>query len=226
MRPLLFFCLIFLTNSALCQDKSPEWYLTASTNGYLPRSGSSKSTFPVIGYNRDVSPKFLVGGFGIGATVRKPLTSELHIQGKVNFSRQVYWEEPMPMQDLIGATITFGQMASPDYVLNIGATAHYHLSPKLYVGTGLGTQVMLLSLSRTPEVILYGYEPTKSKLIINNYYKRFTPVLPLEISYLLKNTLINLRYDLGLTGRLKGELGKSTKERFSLLTLEVGFKLK
>ena len=85
--------------------------------------------------------------------------------------------------------------------------------------------MLIASLSGLPEIYGYGVEIEKS-IVLNHYYKRILPVVPLEVSYKLRNALINLRYDLSPLNRLKGQLGKSKSERYGILALEVGFRLR
>lgn len=98
--------------------------------------------------------------------------------------------------------------------------AHYFLTEKISIGTGLGGQILLISLSRMPEI----YD-SKAAVAVNRYYKPFMPTLPVELSFKSKKNLFTIRYEHGLLNRYKKDLAAYKKDKFGLLSFEVGFKL-
>ncbi|TDE12110.1 hypothetical protein [Dyadobacter psychrotolerans] len=225
-RKINFLILCLLASLSVCgQENKREWYLNASINAYVPGGNSDKSIFPVLGYNRNTSPKLLLGGVGTGASLWSPVSRDLSLKVYTNISKHTYWDEPLMIKDAGGASNGIYNGWSSDYVLGVGATIHYNLAGRLSVGAGAGTHVLIASLSGLPEIYGYGVEIEKS-IVLNHYYKRILPVVPLEVSYKLRNALINLRYDLSPLNRLKGQLGKSKSERYGILALEVGFRLR
>jgi hypothetical protein len=214
--------------AALCvfgQGKTAEIHVNANVNLYLPRAGATKSLYPVLGYNRNTKPKILLGGVGIGASLWTALANDLNLKLHTNISKLTYWDEPVTIRNAVGLYNGSYQAGSSDYIFATGGTLHYTLANRFSIGAGLGTQILLVSLSRMPEMYGYGL-PVEPSIVVNRYYKTVLPVLPLEISYKLKNLMFNIRYDLGLLNRLKGDLGKSKSDKFDLLIFELAFALK
>lgn len=210
---------------ANAQETPNEWFLNANINIQIPGGNSQKSVYPVLAYNRDTDPKFLLGGVGAGAFLLKPLSSDLHLKAHGYLSKISYWDDPVELKSPVGDNIGVYQAGGSDYVAGINGLVHYHLANRLSLGTGLGAQVLLVSFSRTPAIYGYG-EPTDKSFITNHHYKTIRPVIPVELSYRLPKVVLNLRYDIGPFNRIKGDLGKVSKERADVLSLEVGFKLK
>jgi long-subunit fatty acid transport protein len=117
-----------------------------------------------------------------------------------------------------------GWLSTPtsDYSLGLSVTVHYFITQKFSVGTGLGGQVLLLSLSRLPKNLA----PSNGVIYANGYYRPFIPVLPVELSLKLRKVLFTIRYEYGLINRLKGDLGSYQKDKFALLTFEMGFRIR
>ena len=207
------------------QQASNEWFLNANTNIHIPGGSSQKSVYPVLAYNRDTDPKFLLGGLGAGAFLLKPLSSDFHLKAHGYLSKISYWDDPVELKSLVGDNVGVYQAGGSEYVAGINGLVHYHLAEHLSLGAGFGAQVLLASFSRTPAIYGYG-APTDKSFITNHHYKRIHPVIPVELSYRFPKVVINLRYDIGPFNRIKGDLGKVKKERADVLSLEVGFKLK
>ncbi|MCE7044320.1 hypothetical protein [Dyadobacter sp. CY312] len=219
---LIIFTLSFFNLTA--QEKPMEWYVNASVNCYIPTAGSAKSVFPVLGYNKDTSPKLLIGGVGTSVSVIIPIGKGLHLKPYANLQKLTYWDDPIDIRDGAGAYMGNFQSWSSDYTVGLGTLIHYDLVNRLSLGAGLGLQAMVVSISRMPDTYGYGV-PVESSFVVNRYYKRLVPMVPLEISYKLDRMSLNLRYDVGLLNKLKGNLGKSKSEKFGVLALEVGFKI-
>ncbi|MCF0074442.1 hypothetical protein LZD49_28415 [Dyadobacter sp. CY261] len=213
--------LAFHTNA---QKASSEWFLNANINIHIPGSGSQKSVYPVLGYNKNSTPKFLLGGVGTGAFLLQRLSSDLHLKVHGYLSKISYWDDPIELKGVVGETTGIYQAGGSDYITGINGLVHYHLVDRLSLGAGVGAQILLASFSRTPDIYGYG-EPTEKTFITNHYYKTVLPVVPLELSYRFPKMVINLRYDIGPFNRIRGELAQAKNERYDVLSLEVGFKL-
>lgn len=222
------YLIVFLLQSALSaigQDDT-EIFLSAGVNLYLPRAGSAKSVYPILGYNKNTSPKILLGGVSTGISIWKPLGKDLNLKTYVHISKQTYWDEPIEIRNAVGTYFGPYQSGSSDYIFGLGGTLHYTLVDHLSIGTGVGFQALLFSLARIPEIDIANGEHGKTAIVTNRYYKRVLPMLPLELSYKLKRLTFGVRYDIGLLNRLKGDLGKSKKDKFDLITFETAFKLR
>jgi hypothetical protein len=207
------------------QQRDLEWFVSPNVNMYIPVNTPGKGTYPILWYDKKTQPKVLVGGFGIGTSVLKPFRENLTLKGRGNVSKQNYWDAPITLTDQNGSPLADFQSSSSDYNLGLAATLHYQLTPAFSAGTGLGTQVLLYSLTRLP-----GYDggvnPKKTQVVSNRYYKPVVLVLPVELSLKLEKLLLNVRYEQGLQNRLKSDLAQYQKDRFGILTFEVGFRLK
>jgi hypothetical protein len=201
-----------------------EYFITGNVNLYVPFN-SSKGMYPILGYDKDVSPKVLLGGFGVGFSGLKKLGSQIAIKGQANISRSVYWESALlnigPGQSQVIGIIP---LSSTDYNFGLTGTIHYHLSPIFSAGTGLGAQVLIGS-----------YMHIRAKSSIQNwdryvgrnqYYKRVMPTLPVEVSARFRKMFITLRYEHGLLNRLKKNLAEYKTDRYGLVFVEVGFKVR
>lgn len=209
---------------ANAQQASTEWFLNANFNIYVPGGGSQKSVYPVLGYNKETSPKFLLGGVGTGGFLLRPLSSDFHLKAHGYLSKVSYWDDPIELKSAVGENVGVFQAGGSDYLAGMNGLIHYHLADQLSLGAGIGAQFLLASFSRTPAIYGYG-EPTEKSFISNHHYKTIHPVIPVELSYRFPRLVINLRYDIGPFNRLRGELAKAKTEKYGVLSLEVGFKL-
>lgn len=206
------------------QQAANEWFLNANINIHIPGGGSQKSVYPVLGYNKNTDPKFLLGGVGVGVFMLRPIASDFHLKAHGYLSKISYWDDPIEMKSAVGENTGIYQAGGSDYVAGVNGLVHYHLADRISVGAGVGAQVLIASFSRTPGIYGYGLPAEKSS-ITNHHYKRIVPVIPVELSYRFPRVVLNLRYDIGPLNRIRGELAKAKNEKYDVLSLEVGFKL-
>lgn len=222
-RHSLLLALLTLCAPAFGQQTGIQWFITPNVNLYLPMGNPYKGTYPVLWYDKNTSPKVLIGGFGVGVSALKPSGEKVTLKGQANLSKHTYWDEPIVITDQNGGPITDYVAGSSDYTLGITATAHYQFTDRFSVGTGLGSQVLLVSVVRLPPNYFTG--PDEEQTGTSRYYKRVLPMLPVEVSLKLEKVLFNVRYEHGLLNRIKGELAQYKTDRFGLLTFEFGFRL-
>ena len=223
-RVILWAAALFFALDANAQQVSNEWFLNANINLHIPGGRSQKSVYPVLGYNKNSDPKFLLGGVGVGGFLLRPVSHDFHLKAHGYLSKISYWDDPIELKSVLGENVGVYQAGGSDYVAGINGLIHYHLADRLSLGAGLGAQVLLASFSRTPGIYGYG-EPTEKSSITNHHYKTVLPVVPIELAYRFPKMVINLRYDIGPFNRIRGDLGKAKTERYDVLSLEVGFKL-
>lgn len=205
---------------AFCQTAANEYFITVNGNLYVPINNPEKGMYPIIGYDKESDSKILIGGLGVGISGFKPVQNKISLKGQANLSKHTYWDKAIEFKDASGNPIGAYISGSSDYTLGVTVTAHYFLGNKISVGTGLGTQIMLISLSRLPEI-----NDAKKAVAVNRFYQPFVPTLPIELSGKFQKRLINIRYEHGLINRYKGELKNYKKDKFGLLTFELGFKI-
>lgn len=223
-RILSTFVFSIVCSTAFGQTSDLEWFITANGNLYIPRNNPDKGVYPILWIDKDTDPKLLIGGLGLGVSVFKPYREKVSWKGQANLSRHAYWDKPVLLTSNTADPIGYFTPGSVDLALGFTATAHYFLSKHFSVGTGLGAQLLLASSTRS---LPSSYQFTgKQKLIANHYYKPLIPVLPLEASLKFNRVLLNVRYEHGLLNRFKGDLGRTQKDKFSLLTFEIGFKIR
>jgi len=218
---LLIVLFLSISTQAFCQTTNYDLFITFNGNLYLPSNNADKGVYPILGYDKKTDPKLLIGGFGVGISGFKLLKNKLSLKGQANLSKHTYWDEPGMFTDETGNNVLPFFSGSSDYSIGITATLHYFFTQKFSVGTGVGGQILLLSLSRLPET-----NDNKKLIAVNRYYKPLLPTLPVELSYKSPKNLFNIRYEYGLLNRFKGDLKNSKIDKFGLLTFEIGFNLK
>ncbi len=224
MKAKILISVFVLLNSLInvyCQDSGYEYFITVNSNVYLPGNTSSKGTYPILWYDKTADPKLMVGGFGIGFSVLKPIKSKITLKGQANISRHAYWDESVGFRTITNQPMGDFSSVTSDYTLGLAGLVHYSLSKRISVGTGLGAQFLFLSRSR-----MQVPNSNDELKYVNKYYKPVMPVVPLELSVKSKKVLFNIRYEYGLLNRLRGDLAKEQTERFCLLTFEIGFRIK
>lgn len=219
------FVLALLTFAAPAfgQQTGIQWFIAPNVNLYLPIGTPYKGVYPVLWYDKETTPKVLIGGFGVGVSALKPYGEKLTLKGQANLSKHTYWDEPLMLTDENGSPVRDYLAASSDYTLGMTVTGHYQFTGGFSAGTGLGGQVLLVSLVRLPPNYITG--PDEEQVATSRYYKRLVPMLPVELSLKLEKILFNVRYEHGLLNRLKKPLADYQTDRFGLLTFEVGFRL-
>ncbi|TXK46464.1 hypothetical protein FVR03_10725 [Pontibacter qinzhouensis] len=218
---LTLFLLLAISAPSFCQNSDKEYFITLNGNLYLPVQNPDKGVFPILWYDKETDPKLLIGGMGAGFTIFKPTTiRNLKLKGQANLSRYTYWDEPMILIDENNNPREPFLASSSDFTIGATGTAHYAFAEKFSVGTGLGAQVMLFSLSRLPET-----EHSDKSIRRNRHYKPLVPILPLELSYKAQATLFNLRYEHGLINRIRGDLKNYRTDNYGLLIFEIGVRM-
>ncbi len=221
----IFFLLYITSLEVYSQDmntKSPiEYFIMVNCNVYVPINNPYKGVFPIVGYDKTVDPKVLIGGFGVGLTALKSFQNKLRIKGEFNVSKHNYWDETVGLRTISNQPMGDFVSSNADFTLEATTIFHYSLSKKLSIGTGLGAHVLLVSLSR----FQYESQTADGSIYTNKYYKTVMPVIPLELSLKTKKMLFNIRYEYGMLNRLCGDLAKEKTDKYSVLNFEVGFKI-
>jgi len=212
--------LLFSAGKTYSQGAEPAYYITVNSNLYLPVNNPAKGVYPILWYDKETTPKLLIGGFGVGFAGLKPLNNKLSLKGQANISKHAYWDEAFYMIDANGFAGQKFSAGSADYALGLTATAHYFLGKRISLGAGLGSQVQLITFSRLPT-----YDDREASVSVQQQYKRFMPTLPLELTLQSKKHLYNIRYEYGLLNRYKSTIAAYKKDKYSLLSFEIGFKL-
>jgi hypothetical protein len=213
--------LLFLTTQAVGQTADYEYFISGNGNLYLPINNPEKGVYPILGYDKETDSKVLIGGMGVGFSAFKQVKNKVSLKGQANLSKHTYWDEPITFVDNSGNPLNQFVSGSSDYSLGLTATVNYSLTQRISVGTGLGGQILLISLSRLPQI-----NDSKKIIAVNNYYKPFMPVLPLELTYKSQKRMFNIRYERGLLNRIKGGLKNFKDDKFGLFVFEVGFKMR
>jgi len=212
--------LLFISFKSFSQTSATEYFITVNGNLYIPIKNPAKGIYPILWYDKETNPKLLIGGLGVGLSAFRPLENKVSLKGGVNISKHTYWDEPIQLVDAGGNNMQLFVAGSSDLAVGITATAHYFLTEKISFGTGLGGQILLATLSRLAE-----FNDSRSSIGVHHYYKRLMPTLPFEVSFKAKKTLFNIRYEYGLLNRYKKDIAAYKKDKFSLLSFEVGLKL-
>ncbi|HEV7347118.1 hypothetical protein [Telluribacter sp.] len=210
---------------AIGQTSDASWYITANGNLFLPSQSSGRGTYPILWYDSSTEPKLLIGGIGAGVTKIQPLGKTNSLRLQANLSRHTYWDESLPVTTPQGIIIGPFYRGGSDFCIGLTGTAHHNLSERFSVGTGLGVQALLVSLSRLPAYQDRSLGHVQGVIGVNNHYKRLQPVVPVELSLKLSKLLFTIRYEYGLLNSLKGDLSKYKTDKYSLLVFETGILL-
>lgn len=217
--------LLSITNRA--QTAGASWYVSAQGNLFVPGKGSARGMYPILAYDKETDPKVLIGGLGMGVMRIQPLNEKNELRIQAGLFKHTYWDESIALQTPTGYVIGPFYRGGSDYGISLSGTLHHFLSQRVSIGTGLGAQGMLVSLTRLPK-----YEdnasaqPVRGVVGVTSYYKKIQPYIPMELSYHRPNTRYTLRYEQGLLNSLRGDLAKYKTDRYSLVVFEVGFRLK
>src|SRR5688572_13280414 len=108
-----------------------EYFITASSNFYLPVNNSTKGVYPILWHDKNSDPKFQVGGFGLGFSMLKTVKEKLILKGHADVSRHVYWDEPFDFRDPTNSPAGTSTGRTIEYTIGLEASAHYLLTKKL-----------------------------------------------------------------------------------------------
>jgi hypothetical protein len=218
--------ILFFFMKSNAQKKETELFITASANIYFPGKESRKSMFPVIGYNKNTNPRFLLGGFGLAVTALKPIEKKLYSKMQTGLFRHTYWNEFVQAFDFAGNDLNTGRNSTVNYNIDLFGTIHYRIAGKFSAGAGAGVQALLASVSRNPFAgITFGGVTERERVYLNRYYKKLMPFIPLEISFKTKKLFCNIRYEAALLNKVKGDLSNYEQERYGLLNFEFAYRI-
>jgi hypothetical protein len=211
---LLFVLLIAAVSYAQDDQDNDDYRITVGANFRWPRE-SLMTTFPLI-LGKKGDPKSAVGGFGVGVSRFTALNSIFDLKTTLNFSRQVYWNEPIGFnkgpnpQDMLGYVTPM----TVEYYGEVSGVVHWVPREHFSVGLGVGFEVLLTSTLKL-----------SSHDVRNREYKPVMPVVPLEISWKGDLMLYNIRIEGGLLNRYRNDLRQSGPNFFGLLCFEVGMRI-
>lgn len=213
-----------ITSIGFCQESPYSCFIVVNTNLYFPGQGSNKGMYPSLGFDKTAEPKLLIGGFGVGISGFRYLKRSVRVKGQANFSKHAYWDEPYELRSANNEPLGHVIGGSADYAFGVTTAIHYSISEKVSIGTGLGAQVMLFTLSRIPEIVDFEFVP--GAFSMHRYSKLVLPFVPFELSWTGNKLLWNIRYEYGLSNRFKRELAQYKTDRFSSLYFEVGWRIR
>ncbi len=205
MKNYLLITLFFLCSIQIFAQKVPqEWYLDLNINRYIPIEKWQESGM----------------GIGIGGKMIIPLTKKFVLRNSADIMLNTYSDGPFTATDVSGNAL--GNLGNTSVDLSIGLipTIHYSLHENFSVGTGLGSRILLKS------VTAYDGNTQLKNTSVNDYYKPFMPILPIEMSLKINKILLNLRYEYSLLNKIKGDLADYKTERYGIVSLEIGYKIK
>jgi hypothetical protein len=204
------FILIYFAKSQtiFAQNEKPSWYANINMNTYLPSQTVQGTTFGI----GDI-------GLGVGASRFQPIKNNLYLKYQGNVSFNSYTDHVVTFTNPSGQSLGNILPSTVDFVLNLSTTVNYSLSNNFSVGTGLGFRTLLHSASK------YDTSPFKVETV-NAHYKRVMPVLPVEMSFKFNKVMLNLRYEYSILNKIRGDLSDYVNERYGIVSLEIGYKIK
>ncbi len=159
-------------------------------------------------------------GIGFSGKIMMPLKKKFILRCSADIMLNTYSDGPFTATDNSGQAL--GNLGNTTVDLSIGLipTIHYSLHKNFSIGTGLGLRTLLGSATAYTGIAQYQNTST------NDYYKRFMPVLPIEMSLKVDKVLLNLRYEYSILNKIGGDLADYKTEKYGILSLEVGYKIK
>jgi hypothetical protein len=213
-----------LLASEVMQAQNADFRITLGGNLRLP-GNVSQGMFPIIGFDKDLDKKLLVGGFNGGVSASISLAPHWDLKSSWNLSRQVYWREPMYFTKGPGPSDYLGYInpKTIEYYSSLSGIVHFVPKKKFSIGAGLGFQLLLASFIKVPS-------PKKAGTIItgalkSSEYKPLLPIVPIEFSWKEERFIYNIRYEAGLLNRYRGDVADYGKNIFHALYFEVGLKI-
>jgi hypothetical protein len=104
--------------------------------------------------------------------------------------------------------------------LSLSPQISYYIIESLYLGTGLNINFLVFSNSYFKDSEKYLYK--EADLVKNTYYGTLQMGIPLFLGFTQNNFMIRLRYDIGLTNKMKDK-ASFFKEKEHTLSVNVGF---
>jgi hypothetical protein len=199
MKHIFIFCFVLTAAGVSAQN----YWVSVGTNVRMPA-------------HKDWTNGLAFGGVNIGVSKIVPVEEKWNLRANVNFSRQVYWDDvvylnngPNPQNALGHAYPKISQV----YVF-IGGVMHYNLAKKFSVGAGLAAEGLLAST-----------EKIKGDKIHNKEVKPIMPVVPFEIMWRENKVFFDLRFEAGLLNDFRSDAVDYGKNFFGVMAFEVGIKL-
>jgi hypothetical protein len=212
-----------ISATASSQDETVRYYITVSSNLYLPFS-SEKKMFPIVGYDKKLQPSILMGGIGVGFTRWKQLKEKTSLRLHANLTRSAYWEPKLSFRDESNIPLGNYSASSEDYTLGLMGIYHYNLYSRFSVGGGLAAHCMIASRLLLREEV--GFQDLKAGGVgMNKFYKPVMPAIPVELSYKGNKAAISIRYEHALLKKYKGDLAELKSDRYGLLFFEAAIKI-
>lgn len=219
---LLMFLMVVAFGSASAQD-NVNYHITVGANLRLP-GNVSQGIYPIIGFDKSLEKKFLVGGFTVGTFGLKSLSPKLNLKVGANLSRQVFWSETMLFnkgpgpQDMLGNFYT----KTVEYYSCFNGVVHYVPQKKFSIGAGLGFQFLIASTMKFP--VPKGFAGDEGAMK-NREFKPVMPVGLIEFTWTEERFLYNFQYQAGLVNRYRGDLADYGRNLFHMVTFEVGYRI-
>lgn len=214
MKNIFLLLLILAGFNSYGQSSTVEYRLSLNGNIYFPMGEANQGVYPILWYDQDADPKVLLGGVGLGFSASKAIGQKLAIQAQSHLSKHTYWDEPIIIRTADANLLSPFVSGSSDYTIRLLGILDYSLNEKISIGTGMGFQGMLISLSRLPETAA-----------VNRFYKPILPVVPLELSLNLNKYFVKLRYEQGIINKYRKPLAEYKKANFGILFFEFGSKV-
>ena len=219
----LIVCLLVTT--ACSSQNIQKLYLHFGVNLTAPYGETRQTMFPIVGYDKTITPKLLIGGLNLGLTHHHKLGNRLYLNTTLSFARHTTWEGILRQTDVQGNRLGDIKYNKVDYVLKLVPTVAYSLTDRLTAGIGIGTNISLFSISPTPETVLFG-EEKKAGTAINKYNRLLNPVIPLELKYYLNKMFFGARFEYAPFNSNRSDLADVLVSKKNYINFEVGYKLR
>jgi hypothetical protein len=201
-------------NAFNAQDNT-NYYVTVNSNLLVPSANSSRYTYPIIGYNKELDNSNMIGGFGLGFTMDKPINDKLNFKPYVHVSRIRYWDEAGRFGSFTDTYFSVGTST----VIGLGGLLQVEVPGELKIGTGLSSQILVKSKT---EAVYSDFELNSEV----KSYKRLLLTIPIEMQLSKRKMQYAIRYEHSLMNAYNKNLKDYLNDRYGVLFFTVGYKLK
>ena len=196
------------------QDEK-EYYVTVNGNLLVPTANSSRYTYPIYGFSKDLAQPHMIGGFGVGVNMNKAINDKVHLKHFVHLSRTKYWDEAGRFGLFTEKFYSIGTST----ILGAGSVMHLEVPGGIKVGTGLSTQILLKAKTNAINSEVNFNTEIKS-------YKRLLLALPIEVQVNKNKMQYAVRYEHSLVNAYNKNLKDYLDDRYGVLFFTVGHRIK
>jgi len=204
---------MLVVESTAQDDK--QLHVTLNGNLLIPSANSSRYTYPIYGFSKDLAQSHMIGGFGIGINRTKRINEKLNTKHFAHLSRTKYWDEAGRFGLFTDKFYSVGTST----VLGAGGLLQAEVPGGIKLGAGLSSQILVKAKTTAVNAEVAFSSEIKS-------YKRMLIALPVEIELSKNKMQYAIRYEHSLMNAYNRNLKEYLTDKYGLLFFSVGYRIK